>query len=54
MDTEHSRNCDKYETAEDALAAYTTMKDRDLTLSPEAQDVIWWLFDPQNKEEAHA
>lgn len=42
------RNCD-VGTAEDALAAYT--KDRDLALSPEAQDAIWWLFEKAEKEE---
>lgn len=43
-----ARNCD-VGTAADALAAYT--KDRDLTLSPEAQDAIWWLFEKAEKEE---
>lgn len=44
----HARNCDWFATAADALAAYT--KERDLTLSPEAQAFIWWLFEKGGAE----
>lgn len=43
-----TRNCDWFSTAADALAVYT--KDRDLTLSPEAQAFIWWLFEKGGAE----
>ena len=43
-----ARNCDWFATAADALAAYT--KERDLTLSPEAQAFIWWLFEKGGAE----
>lgn len=43
-----ARNCDCFATASDALAVYT--KDRDLTLSPEAQAFIWWLFEKGGAE----
>ena len=43
-----ARNCDWFATAADALDAYT--KERDLTLSPEAQAFIWWLFEKGGAE----
>ena len=43
-----ARNCDRFVAAADALSAYT--KERDLTLSPEAQAFIWWLFEKGGAE----